>query len=78
MTSAERQREKRERDRETVWGTKGGQSELSDGGLLERIAVSFRKERATRKTRNRGVIRVGLVQELLRRLEVAKKTGEKS
>lgn len=70
MTSAERMREKRARDRETVWGTKSDESALSDSGLLEQIGVAFRKEKAMRKTRNRGAITNGLVQELLKRLGV--------
>ena len=68
MTPAERQREKRARDKETVWSTKGSEADLSDGGLLEQLAIAFRKERNQRASRSRGAITRGLVDELLRRL----------
>ena len=69
MTPAERQREKRVRDRGVVWGSGEDLKSLSDSGLLEQIAVSFRKERAMRRTKNHGAITRGLVKELLSRLD---------
>ena len=68
MTPAERQREKRARDREIVWG-RGDEKALTDSGLLEQIMIAFRKERAMRRTKNHGAITRGLVKELLTRLD---------
>lgn len=69
MTPAERQREKRARDREAVWGAGEDLGGLSDSGLLEQIAVAYRKERAMRRSKSHGAITKGLVKELLKRLD---------
>ena len=42
---AERQREKRARDRAKVWSPDEDLRGLSDTGLLEQLAIAFRKER---------------------------------
>lgn len=69
MTAAERQREKRARDRGFVWGSGEDLEDLSDSGLLEQVAIAFRKERAMRRTQNHGAITRWLVKELLQRLD---------
>ncbi|WP_297390891.1 hypothetical protein [Acidiferrobacter sp.] len=73
MTPAERQREKRARDRGIVWGPDGDEKSLSDSGLIEQIAIAFRKERAMRRSKSRGAITRGLVKELLLRLDDPRK-----
>ncbi len=42
---AERRREKRARDRAKVWSPDEDLRGLSDTGLLEQLAIAFRKER---------------------------------
>ena len=42
---------------------------FTDSGLLEQVAIAFRKERAMRRTQNHGAITRWLVKELLRRLD---------
>lgn len=69
MTAAERMREKRARDRGVVWGSGEDLKDLSDSGLLEQLAIAFRKERAMRRTQNHGAITRWLVKELLQRLD---------
>ncbi len=69
MTPAQRQAAKRMRDRATVWGPDGNESDLSDGGLLEQLAVAFRKDRKRPASRSKGAITRSLVKELLRRLD---------
>ena len=69
MTAAERQREKRARDRGMVWGSGEDLKSLSDSGLLEQLAIAFRKERAMRRSKSHGAITRGLVKELLARLD---------
>ena len=69
MTAAERMREKRARDLGVVWGSGEDLKGLSDSGLLEQIAVAYRKERAMRRSKSHGAITKGLVKELLKRLD---------
>lgn len=68
MTAAERMREKRARDRAKVWSPDEDLKGLSDSGLLEQLAVAFRKERAQRGGRSRGAITRALMKEIERRL----------
>lgn len=68
MTAAERMREKRARDRAKVWSPDGDASALSDTGLLEQLAIAFRKERDQRGGRSRGAITRSLMKEIDRRL----------
>ena len=72
LTPAERQREKRSRDRAQVWSPDGDPAALSDTGLLEQLAIAFRKERDQRGGRSRGAITRGLLKEVDRRLKDAK------
>ncbi len=69
MTPAMRMREKRARDRGLVWSSEEDLKDLSDSGLLEQVAIAFRKERAMRRTQNHGAIARWLVKELLQRLD---------
>lgn len=69
MTPAQRQAEKRMRDKAIVDGADGDESLLSDGGLLEQLAINFRKDRKRRASKNRGGVTKCLVKELLRRLD---------
>ena len=69
MTAAERQREKRARDKAIVDGSDSDETALSDSGLLEQLAINFRKDRKRRVSKNRGVITRDLAKELLRRLD---------
>ncbi len=70
-TPAERQREKRARDREIVWG-RGDEKALSDSGLIEQLRIAFAKDRqairAGRQTT--GAITKGLLREIERRVTV--------
>lgn len=68
MTPAERQREKRARDRAKVWSPNEDLKGLSDTGLLEQLAIAFRKERDQHGGRSRGAITRGLMKEINRRL----------
>lgn len=71
-TPAERQREKRARDRATVWSGSGDESALSDSGLIEQLRIAFTKDRqairAGRQTT--GAITKGLLREIERRVTV--------
>ena len=71
-TPAERQRDKRARDRETVWSGDGDESALSDSGLIEQLRIAFAKDRQTirggRQTRSTGAITRGLLREIERRI----------
>lgn len=72
MTPAERQREKRARDRATVWGPDGNERDLSDSGLIEQLRIAFAKDRQILRTgkRNRstGAITRALLKEIGRRV----------
>ena len=72
MTPAERQREKRARDREKVWGPDGDESELSDSGLIEQLRIAFAKDRQTiragKRNRSTGTITRALLKEVGRRV----------
>ena len=72
MTAAERMREKRARDRATVWGPDGDEKELSDSGLIEQLRIAFAKDRqalrAGRRNRSTGAITRALLKEIGRRL----------
>lgn len=68
MTPAQRQAEKRMRDKAIVDGADSNETALSDSGLLEQLAINFRKDRKRRASKNRGAITKSLVKELLRRL----------
>ncbi|MDA8207005.1 MAG: hypothetical protein M0Z36_13135 [Thermaerobacter sp.] len=70
MSPADRQREKRARDRAKVWSPDGDASALSDTGLLEQLAIAFRKERDQRGGRSRGAITRSLMKEVDRRLRL--------
>ena len=70
MSPAKRQREKRARDRARVWSPNEDLKGLSDTGLLEQLAVAFRKERAQRGGRSRGAITRSLMKEIDRRLAI--------
>ncbi|MHB1752190.1 MAG: hypothetical protein ACYCTF_05765 [Acidiferrobacter sp.] len=72
MSPAERQREKRARDRAKVWSPDEDLKGLSDTGLLEQLAIAFRKERDQRGGRSRGAITRGLMKEIDKRLKDAK------
>ena len=72
MSPAERQREKRIRDRAKVWSPDEDLKGLSDTGLLEQLAIAFRKERDQCGGRSRGAITRGLMKEIDRRLRDAK------
>ncbi len=72
MTPAERMREKRARDRATVWSGDGDEKELSDSGLIEQLRHAFAKDRqairAGRRNRSTGAITRALLKEIGRRL----------
>lgn len=72
MTPAERQREKRSRDRATVWGPDGNERDLSDSGLIEQLRIAFAKDRqairAGKRNRSTGAITRGLLKEVGRRV----------
>ena len=72
MTPAERQREKRARDRATVWGPGGDEKALSDSGLIEQLRHAFAKDRqairAGRRNRATGAITRALLKEIGRRV----------
>ena len=72
MTSAERMREKRARDRKTVWGARGDTRELSDSGLIEQLRIAFARDRrairAGRRTKSTGAITSALLKEVRRRV----------
>ena len=71
MTPAERQREKRARDREIVWG-RGDEKALSDSGLIEQLRIAFAKDRqairAGRRNRSTGAITRAILKEIGRRV----------
>ena len=71
MTPAERQREKRTRDREIVWG-RGDEKALSDSGLIEQLRIAFAKDRqairAGRRNRSTGAITRAILKEIGRRV----------
>ena len=71
MTPAERQREKRARDREIVWGC-GDEKALSDSGLVEQLRHAFAKDRqairAGKRNRSMGAITRALLKEIGRRV----------
>ncbi|MDA8120068.1 MAG: hypothetical protein M0Z85_08525 [Gammaproteobacteria bacterium] len=70
MSPAERQREKRARDRAKVWSPDEDLKGLSDTGLLEQLAIAFRKERDQKRGwQSRGAITRGLMKEVERRLK---------
>ncbi len=72
MTAAERMREKRARDRATVWGADGDKKELSDSGLMEQLRSAFAKDRqairAGKRNRSTGAITRALLKEVGRRV----------
>ncbi len=72
MTSAERMRGKRARDRGLVWGEAGSEKQLSDSGLIEQLRIAFAKDRkaikAGRRKEHTGAITRGLLKEIGRRL----------
>lgn len=72
MTSTERAREKRARDREIVWGPGGDEKTLSDSGLIEQLRIAFAKDRQAirvgRRDRSTGAIARALLKEIGRRL----------
>ena len=72
MTATERAREKRARDRETVWGPDGDEKALSDSGLIEQLRIAFAKDRqairAGRRDRATGAITRSLLKEIGRRV----------
>lgn len=72
MTAAERMREKRARDRGLVWGASDDLSALSDSGLIEQLAIAFRRDREAKargvKKEDRGAITRGLLKEIGRRI----------
>jgi hypothetical protein len=68
MSPAERQREKRARDAAKVWSPDEDLKGLSDSGLLEQLAVAFRRERRP-ESRSRGAFTRGLMKEIDRRLK---------
>ena len=71
MTTAERMREKRARDRALVWGSGGDESPLSDSGLIEQLRIAFAKDRqairAGKRNRATGAITRALLKEVGRR-----------
>ena len=71
-TPAERQREKRARDRATVWSGNGDESELSDSGLIEQLRIAFTKDRQAIRagSHTTGAITKGLLHEIERRVTV--------
>ena len=68
LTPAERQRAKRIRDRERVWGDNEDLESLSDSGLMEQLARTFLKARKS-GARDHAVIVRGLLKEAARRLK---------
>ncbi len=74
-TPTERQRDKRAREREIIWGGNGDESALSDSGLIEQLGIAFAKDRqairAGRQTT--GAITKGLLREIARRVTVTAK-----
>lgn len=72
MTAAERMREKRARDRGLVWGSGDDLGALSDSGLIEQLAVAFRRDRVKKargvKKEDRGAVTRWLLREITRRI----------
>ena len=72
MTAAERMREKRARDRGLVWGEDENLKDLSNSGLMEQLAVAFRRDRDKKrrgvKKEDRGAVTRGLLKEVARRI----------
>lgn len=72
MTPAERMREKRVRDQGLVWGSGDDLEALSDSGLMEQLAIAFRRDREKRargvKKEDRGAVTRGLLKEVARRI----------
>lgn len=72
MTAAERQRKKRARDHEKVWGADRDETQLSDSGLIEQLRIAFAKDRrairASKRNRSTGAITRTLLKEVARRL----------
>ena len=70
-TPAERQREKRARDRTKVWGEDEDLQGLSDSGLIEQLGIAFTKDRqALREGLSGGAITRSLLREIERRVAV--------
>ena len=73
LTPAERQRAKRIRDRDRVWGDTEDLESLSDSGLLQQLAEAFRKDRAAIRAGKRGpahgLFAKGLIKEVQKRIK---------
>ena len=73
MTPAERQRSKRAQDAARVWGDSEDIPGLSDSGLIEQLAVAFRKDRAAIRAGKRGPAHgqfaKGLIKEVQKRIK---------
>ena len=70
MNPAERQRSKRAQDAARVWGDSEDIPGLSDSGLMEQLAVAFRKDRATiREGKKRGPAHGLFVKDLIKEVQ---------
>ena len=72
MSAAERMREKRARDQGLVWGSGDDLGALSDSGLIEQLAIAFRRDREKKargvKKEDRGAVTRWLLKEVVRRI----------